>query len=180
LVEDADQSALLHLTWERIVTPSFEPFLSEFQDANQRGTAARVLERVVQAIGEIGYDEFVEDVTSGDFNGGPGSLVGASAINLIPSERRGPCEALLLAVSKGWEKSIGFPKIMREVREHLIRCPATTGVIVLCNTWWAGVLDEHLGDLRAHHDKGVRFLFLMVGTPGRMLAPVAVDLGLSP
>jgi hypothetical protein len=42
------------------------------------------------------------------------------------------------------------------------------------------MLDEHIGDLRAQHDRGVWFLFLMVGTPGRGLAPVAVDLGLAP
>jgi hypothetical protein len=37
--------------------------------------------------------------------------------------------------------------------------------------------DEYRGDLRAHHARGVRFLFLLVGVPGRSLASVAVDLG---
>jgi hypothetical protein len=129
---------------------------------------------------EIGFDEFVDDVSSGDLGGGRESLVGASAINLIPSDVRGSCHALLLAVSKGDKRAIGFPSIMRQVREHLIRCPATLSVIVLCDHWGPGSLDEHLGDLRAHHDRGVRFLFLMAGWPRRAASAVAVNLGLSP
>jgi hypothetical protein len=87
---------------------------------------------------------------------------------------------LLLAVSKGDKKALGFPAIMRQVRAHLIRCAVTQSVIVLCDHWHPAVLDEHLGDLCAHHDRGVRFLFLMVGTPGRVVAPIGVDLGLAP
>jgi hypothetical protein len=177
---DAGSSALLQLLSERIMIPSIESYLSQFQDANLRGTAATVLERLVQAIGEIGYEEFIEDVSSSDFHGGRDSLVGASAINLIPSQIRGPCRSLLLAVSKGDKKALGFPSIMRQVREHLIRCKETLSVIILCDHWNPSMLDEHLGDLRAHHDRGVRFLFLMVGLPGRVVAPVAVDLGLTP
>jgi hypothetical protein len=176
-----DGSALFKLLLERIVTPSISEYADQFQDANVRGTARHVLERITQAIGEIGYDEFVEDVTSNDFHGGAQSLVGASSINLIPSQTRGPCHLLLLAVSKGDKKAVGFASIMRQVREHLIRCKETKAVIVLCDHWHPGMLDEHLGDLRAHHDKhGVRFLFLMVGLPGRVMSPVAVDLGMAP
>jgi hypothetical protein len=83
-------------------------------------------------------------------------------------------------VSKGDKKALGFPAIMRQVREHLIRCSVTQSVIVLCDHWHPTILDEHLGDLRAHHDRGVRFLFLLVGIPGRVIAPVGVDLGLTP
>jgi hypothetical protein len=177
----ADHSALLHLMSERIVIPSFKPYLDQIQDDNLRGTAELVLERITQAISEIGFEEFVEDLSSSDFRGGPESLVGASSINLIPSEHLGPCRGLLLAVSKGDKKSIGFPSIMRNVREHLIRCPETKAVIVLCDWWWPTMLDEHLGDLRAHHAKNnVRFLFLMAGTPGRIVSPVAVDLSFTP
>jgi len=72
-----------------------------------------------------------------------------------------------------------FPSIMKQVREHLIRCmDKTRVVIVLCDHWRPGMLDDHFGDLQAHYDRGVRFLFLMVGTPGRVVAPVAVDLSL--
>jgi hypothetical protein len=175
-----DGSALFQLLSEKIVIPSFEPYLNQLQDANVRGTAGQVLERVVEAIAEIGYADFIEDLSSSDFHGGTDSLVGASAINVIPSQTRGPCHSLLLAVSQGDKKALGFPSIMRQVREHLIRCPATQAVIVLCDHWGPDMLEEHLGDLRAHHSRGVRFLFLMVGTPSRIVAPVAVDFGLAP
>lgn len=179
--ENQEPSALLRtLRQERIVPPNVEPFLSQIADANTRGTAGRVLERVATAIGEIGYEEFVDDVSSSDFNGGPDSLVGAAQINLIPSRARGACCPLLLAVSRGDKKAIGFPAIMRQVRGHLIDCPETRAVIVLCDHWFPGMLDEHLVDLRAHHKKGVRFQFLMVGLPSRVIAPVAMDLGLAP
>ncbi len=85
--------------------------------------------------------------------------------------------SLLLAVSRGEKKAGGFPSVMRQVKEHLIRCPATRAVIVVCDHWRP---DEHIGDLRACHDRGVRFMFLLVGIPGRVVAPVAVDLGLIP
>jgi hypothetical protein len=87
----------------------------------------------------------------------------------------------LLAVSKGDKRAVGFPAIMRQVREHLIRCSEQTRVVIfLCDHWSPSTLDEHLGDLRAHHGRGVRFLFLLLGIPSRVLAPVAVDLGLAP
>ena len=171
------RSALFHLLAERIPMPPMATFLSHFQDTELQATAGRVLERIVAAIAEIGYDAFVDDVTCSEFRGGPESLVGASAINLIPSQAHGPCHSVLLAVSRGEKKAGGFPSVMRQVKEHLIRCPATRAVIVVCDHWRP---DEHIGDLRACHDRGVRFMFLLVGIPGRVVAPVAVDLGLIP
>jgi hypothetical protein len=176
----AGESSLNQFLSEKIVIPSIEHFLSQWQYSDAHGTAKRVLERLSQAIAEIGFDDFVEDVASGDFRGGQQSLVGVSEINLIPSQTRGPCQLLLLAVSKGDKKAIGFPSVMRQVREHLIRCPVTKAVVILCDYWGPSMLDEHLGDLRAHHERGVRFLFLMAGMPSRSISPVAVDLGLTP
>ena len=49
---------------------------------------------------------------------------------------------------------------------------AFLAVVVLCDYWNPSMLDEHLGDLRAHHGRGVRFLFLMAGNPGRIVSPV--------
>jgi hypothetical protein len=158
------------------MAPSIEQYLGQLQDAGLQGTARQVLERIGTAISEIGYDEFVEDVSSTSFRGGQDSPVGASEVSQIPGQKHGPCHSLLVAVSKGDGKALGFTKIMRRVREHLIRCPSTRSVIFLCDRWHPAMLDEHLGDLRAHHGQGVRFLFLMVGLPSRAFAPVAVDL----
>jgi hypothetical protein len=177
---DLGESALIQLLSERIVIPPIDQYLAQLEDDNTRGTVRHVLERIVSAIAEGSFDDFVDDVASGEVRGGPESVVGASAINLIPSETRGPCHAVLLAVSKGDKKAIGFINIMREVRTHLITCPQTKAVVVLCDYWAPGMLDEHLGDLRAHHKRGVRFLFLMAGIPRRTVSPVAVDLGMTP
>jgi hypothetical protein len=70
---------------------------------------------------------------------------------------------------------------MTQVKTHRIDCTDKTQVvIVLCDHWSPTTLDDHLDELRAHHRRGVRFLFLMAGTPGRVVAPVAVDLGVAP
>jgi hypothetical protein len=179
------QSALLYvLTMERIVPPTIEDFIRHLNvEENDRQTAARVLHRVTEAVAEFGYDEFVEDVTSGEFLGGEGSPVGSNGINLIPSKNKGACCTVLLAVSKGADKrtAVGFPKIMTQVKTHLIDCTEKTRVvIILCDNWSPTTLDDHLDELRAHHRRGVGFLFLMVGTPGTVVAPVAVNLGLAP
>ena len=158
---------------------SIEQFIQSSIEAEDRQTVSRVLRRVQAAIAEIGYDAFVEDIASAEFQGGSDSPIGTDAINVIPGHGKAACCPILLAVSKGDKKALGFPNSMKQVREHLIRCiNKTRTVIVLCDYWQPAMLDDHIGDLRAHHEKGVRFLFLMVGTPARAVAPVAVDLGL--
>jgi hypothetical protein len=185
LATERPQSALLYvLSLERTMMPTIEDFIRHLNgEENDRRMAARVLHRVTEAVAELGYDDFVEDVTSGEFLGGQDSAVGSDGINLIPSKNRGACCTILLAVSKGADKrsAVGFPKIMTQVKTHLIDCTDKTRVvIVLCDHWSPTTLDDHLDELRAHHRRGVRFLFLMAGTPGRVVAPVAVDLGVAP
>jgi hypothetical protein len=64
---------------------------------------------------------------------------------------------------------------MRRVREHLIACPVTKSVVVICDHWHPEIMKEHRGDLRAHHaHNNVQFLFLLAGTP-RNLSVVAVN-----
>lgn len=177
---DIGESALIQLLSERIVIPSIDQYLSQLEDSDTRGTVRHMVERIVGVIREGSFDDFVDDVTSGELQRGADSLVGVTAINLIPSETRGPCHAVLLAISKGDKKAIGFTNVMREVRSHLINCPQTKAVVILCDFWTPGILDEHIRDLRAHHKRGVRFMFLMAGVPRRTVSPVAVDLGVTP
>lgn len=164
---------------EEFMLPSIEQFVQQLiNESGELQTVLGVIRRISTAIAEVGYENFLEDVASGDFLGGKDSPIGTAAINLIPGHEKSACFGTLLAVSCGDKKAIGFPSIMKQVREHLIRCMAKTRVvIVLCDHWRSGMLEDHIGDLRAHHDRGVRFLFLMVGTPSRAIAPVAVDLG---
>lgn len=138
-----------------------------------------VLGRIADAVREMGYDDFASDVSSRDFVGGDDSPVGSGRINLIPSKHKGACHPILVAVAKGASrsKSTGFIKIMQQVKTHLINCAGTTRVaIVLCDSWdTKNFMDEHFSELKAHHGKGVRFLFVLAGAPGRDLAAVPVD-----
>lgn len=176
---DDTRSAFLHaVTWEKHMPLSIEVFVQQLNvEAGERQTISRVLCRVESAISEVGYENFLEDLSSAEFLGGNDSPVGSDAINLIPAHGKAACCTTLLAVSQGDKKAIGFPSIMKQVRKHLIDCiNKTRVVIVLCDHWHPDMLEDHIGDLRAHHNRGIRFLFLMVGTPGRVVAPVAVDL----
>lgn len=179
-IDDTRSAFLNAVTSEKHVPPSIELFVQQLNiEAGERQTVSRVLRRVESAISEVGYDSFLEDLSSSEFLGGNDSPVGSDAINLIPGHGKVACCTTLLAVSQGDKKAIGFPSIMKQVRKHLIDCiNMTRVVIVLCDHWQPDMLEDHIGDLRAHHDRGVRFLFLMVGTPGRVVAPVAVDLSL--
>lgn len=176
-------SALFHLlNQEATMHPTIEDFAWRLElDEQGRQMVHRVLHRVTTAVGEFGYDGFCEDVTSGDFIGGNESPVGSNAINTIPGKDR-ECRAIVLAVSRGNKKgaALSFGKIMTRVKAHLIECKDRTPVVIfLCDIWSPEILDEHIEELRAHHRQGVRFLFLLIGTPDRVLAPVAVDLAAS-
>jgi len=176
-------SALLHaVTSERVMIPTIDQLIGQL-DANgpEREIVGRALRRIQAAIAEVGYQAFVDDIASQEFVGGRDSPVGDGQINLIPSTRKGACCPVLVAVSKGDKRALGFPSIMQQVREHMIRCIDKTRVaIILCDHWHPKMLSDHLGDLRAHHDRGTRILFLLAGVPDRALAPVAVDLSAAP
>jgi hypothetical protein len=172
-------SALLRvLNSEKPMMDWIDQVVGQLQaDPNTAQLVRGVLERSATAISDFSYDDFVEDVSSGAFQGGEESPTGSGAINLIPSKDRGACSPVLVAVSKGDKRALGFMNTMRLVREHLIECwTATRVVIVLCDHWSRAMLDEHSRDLRAHHRRGVRFVFLLAGEPGNVLAPVSVDL----
>lgn len=141
--------------------------------------ARRVLERISNAVSELGYDYFVEDISSHDFLGGEDSPIGSNRINLIPSLHKGACHPILVAVSRGVHRTaaLGFPKVMRGVKTHLIECADKTKVtIVLCDHWDSkSFMNEHFDELRAHNRKGVQFLFLLVGAPSKALTRVPVN-----
>jgi hypothetical protein len=177
------RSALSRTTrWDKVMNQTFGSLVDRLDvDDAERQTIHRVLDRILTAVSEVGYEHFIDDVTSGDLQLGPDTPIGSDTINLIPSDTKGPCCTTLIAVSKGEKRATGFPTIMQQVREHLIRCYQKTRVVIFfCDVWRPDILDAHIGDLRAHHDRGVRFVFLLAGTPARSIAPIAVDLGASP
>ena len=139
-----------------------------------------VLRRIALAIEELGYEYFAEDVSSGDFLGGDDSPLGSSRVNLIPSRHKGACHPVVVAVSQSASRTaaMGFPKIMRKLKAHLIECAGTTRIAIILSDQWdsKSFREEHFDEVRAHHRKGIRFLFLLVGAMGRDLTPVPVDM----
>jgi hypothetical protein len=147
-----------------------------------RGKAQGIVERVAAAIGEIGYDPFVDDITSGEMAGGPDSPVGTDVINVIPSGgKKAQCADVLLVAARGDGKrgAGGFSQCMQQMKTHLIECAGITRfVLFITDTWDAqGFIDNHFNELRAHYGRGVRFVFLIVGSPRHHLSPITVDFG---
>ena len=120
---DDTRSAFLHaVKAEEHVPPSIELFVQQLNiETGEKQTVSRVLRRVEAAISEIGYDSFLEDLSSAEFLGGNDTPVGSDAINLIPGHGKTVCCTTLLAVSQGDNKAIGFPTHHEAGSEHLIR-----------------------------------------------------------
>ncbi len=67
---------------------------------------------------------------------------------------------------------------MRQVKGRLTesRGGDVKVVVVFCDTWdSASFQEEHREELGAHARNGVRFLFMLVGVPDRVLVPVPVE-----
>ncbi len=171
-------SVLTRLLSEEIMSPYHLPYhFLEGLAGSVHDTVQRVIERVTIAIAEMGFKEYIEEVVSDAPSRDPILLQDVGAINMIPSDILGPCHDVLLAISKGNKGSLGFTEIMRQVREHLIKCPRTQAVVVVCDFWTQAALREHALGLRAHHKRGVRFLFLVVGIDCRSIAVMPGNFG---
>ena len=98
---------------------------------------------------------------------------------VIPGHLADEPRPILLAVAKGWggKEPLSFVKVMRQVKARLIEARgAIQVVIVFCDCWdSASFQEEHREELNAHDQNGVRFLFVMVGVPDRVLVPVPVE-----
>jgi hypothetical protein len=146
----------------------------------------KLIDLIVLDIVDIGYENFADNVTADELEGGAvlagRPLAGSSIeINVIPGTHPDDCRRVLLAVSRGAGRkgSLGFERIMQMVKQHLIRCGQITRLVVfLCDNWDTQSFEDlHSDELREWHLQGVRFIFLLVGSPRRQVSPVCVDLG---
>lgn len=144
------------------------------------GQASDVLTPMIAAIGEVGYQVFLERRPRPNRGeGGPWLPTGGSPlVNVIPGTPGGTCAPVLVAFSQGRRGPMGFDSIMQEVKTHLIRCGRITRtVFVFCDAWdGASFRKLHRAELKAHHGNGIGFCFLMAGDPDRLLVQVPVDL----
>jgi hypothetical protein len=163
---------------DRTTTPAVQSFLSGLNPRSE--TARRVIQRVCQAIVEIGYDYFVEDVTSKEFVAGDDSPVGSRDVLLVPGGPPLPMPGIVVAVSKGKQSRarLGFTRVMEQIKAILSEAKDQIRfLLLLCDSWDSGEFSsQHLSHLRSF--SGLQFLILLVGSPDNLLAPLAMDMTL--
>jgi hypothetical protein len=146
---------------------------------DERENLDHVLQRVQESIAEVTYPHFLEAILEASGQDGQDSMIGNTRpINLIPSRHKGACCPLLLAAARSNNKrsATGLPMTLRKVKTQLITCSGITRVVVvLTDTWDADEFREHAPEFRAWHQKGIRFLFLLVGSPTSPPAPIPID-----
>lgn len=114
------------------------------------------IERIDRWLTDISYKSLVDQMIHGE------GVIGHHArdgglINVIPGNQKVACTRLALAMSTGTSlvSELGFPSVMRSVREHLIDCEQVArAVILLTDTWNPRLNKEHFGDVMAHARRG--------------------------
>jgi hypothetical protein len=129
-----------------------------------------IVEKVERCLTEVPYDRLIDRIIGRD--GAIGHPIeGGEAINVIPGSQKVACSRITLAVSTGISPvgALGFPGVMRAIREYLIDCERIAkGVVLLTDTWSPRHIEEHIGDIRAHARHG-RYVFPHLVTGGRVL-----------
>ncbi len=149
-------------------------------DSRTSETVDRLLDRLKAAIAELGYEAVLEDLLSPELIGGQDdSLLPTPDVTVLPGQLADTTRPILLAVTKGWngKDPLSFAKVMRQVKARLTESRGDAKVvIVFCDTWdSASFQEEHREELGAHARNGVRFVFMLVGVPDRVLVPVPVE-----
>jgi hypothetical protein len=151
-------------------------------DSSTAEIVDRLLDRLRAAIGELGYVAIVDDLRSPDLLGGDDAIVPSRENMVLPGHLDDTCRPILLAVTRGsnGKEPLSFEKVLRQVETRLIEARGSVWhVIVLCDSWDSASFEEvHSDELGAHARNGVRFQFVLVGVPDRVLValPVAFDL----
>lgn len=145
-----------------------------------RGEMEGIFGRIACEVAEWGYERFAERMEEKGTEGGFGSTLLGPNVNIIPSRTKTVCTRVVIAISRGRNprSAMGFPKVMQALKTHLIDCAGITKVaVILCDSWDSQeFVAQHFNELQAHYRKGVRFVFLLAGVPGRKLSRVPVDL----
>jgi len=135
--------------------------------------AKAVIQTILGAIANVGYDNLLDDILDGlladEIFPGSGDG-GGGACNIIPGHgsSHAACHPVLIALSKGDRGKLGFDAILQRVRTHLVKCRGITRTVIFFSTTWdsAKFADTHFPELQAiHSTDGVRFIFLIAGTP---------------
>lgn len=126
--------------------------------------------RIERWLTDVPYDRLIDRIIRRDWDIGH-RAEGGDVINVIPGGQKIACTRVALAMSIGTSAvgSLGFPSVMRSVRQHLIDCERMTKIVVLLtDTWGPRHLAEHVGDIRAHARHG-RYVVPHLVTGSRVL-----------
>ena len=136
-----------------------------------------VIERICDAVYERGYKQFSKDLDSLVLGCSEGLFQNSVPINIIPGHGNGSasCAPLLIAVACRGSKA-NCTSVLRGVREHLLKCPATKGVLFVADEWHSNILAESLRDFSQHSKKGVKFSFVLAVEPGANLVHLPVEI----
>lgn len=151
--------------FKEIMLEAFDALPEGFDDYDN---LEAIVDRVTQAIAELGYDDFADAVAARGVQSGGRSVLGNTApINLIPSESGGVCCSTVLAVARGSrdnKRGNGIRQVMRSLRAHLIDCLHKTQVALVLTDTIDPLIKESREDLLAHGRRGVTvFVLLVVG-----------------
>ncbi len=130
---------------------------------------ATIVRRLEDQLRDGNYRELVERVLSPDgMRQYPVS--GGEVINIIPGNQIAACTRIAVAVAAGSSStsSVGFPSVMRAVRENMIDCERMAkAVVLITDTWNPRQIDEHVRDIRAHQRRG-RFIIPHIAAGNRI------------
>jgi hypothetical protein len=132
--------------------------------------ASELVKRIERWLTDMPYDRLVDRIIRRDGAFGH-HAEGGEVINVIPGNQKVACTGITLAMSTGTSpaSSLGFPSVMRSVREYLIDCERMAkAVVLLADTWSPRHIEEHIGDIQAHARHG-RYVVPHLVTGGRVL-----------
>ena len=126
---------------------------------------ADIVGRLERRLSDQSYGSLLGQIDRGRWEVPP--TAAGEAITLIPGDGKTACTRAALAVCAGTSPKgrLGFPSVMRSVREYLIDCERIARLaIVVTDVWSPKHLEEHLRDVWAHHRQG-RFVvpYLVAG-----------------
>jgi hypothetical protein len=134
------------------------------------GEVSELVERIERWLTDMPYDRLVDRIIRRDGAFGH-HAEGGEVISVIPGNQKVACTRITLAMSTGISpaSSLGFPSVMRSIREYLIDCERMAkAVVLLTDTWSPRHTEEHIGDIRAHARHG-RHVVPHLATGGRVM-----------
>ena len=174
-LQNSQERGLIDLIMYQSIDEYDRLFLKELE--SKFGEIDGTMRGLLGILGEIGFDELLEDVTEGNSVMSGNQL---SEVSILPGEG-GSCSKTLLALARGNRKPHGFDAILKRVNEYLISCDHVTEYVIFLTDYWDSkkFADDHHSCFQAWHTKSSlpkTFIFLTVGVPRTKVSLIRTDL----